>query len=100
MGLFGRSNFLCGRSGLRRRWSWELPDRILSLGGGGMMIGAQQAASTAEWIAAHLKACPDAQPRRLIKRVSVDALCGNSERRKEFAISAGEGGNNGRTATT
>jgi hypothetical protein len=65
-----------------------------------MMIGAQQAASTAEWIAAHLKACPDAQPRRLIKRVSVDALCGNSERRKEFAISAGEGGNHGRTATT
>jgi len=50
-----------------------------------MVIGAQQAASTAGWVAARLKACPDAEQRRLIKRVSVEALCCNSEQREESA---------------
>ena len=54
----------------------------------------------AGWVAARLKACPKAEHRRLIKRVSVEALCCNSERREESAILAGEGGNRGRIATT
>ena len=65
-----------------------------------MVIGAQQAASTAGWVAARLKACPDAAQMRVIMRASVETLCCNSERRGESAILAVGGGNHGRTATT